>query len=94
MGGGIAAMHYIGMAAMRMPAMCIYSYTVVSLSVFLGIVISFVAIRLTFAVRNHTSTWSWQKSRNALLMGLAIPVMHYVGMAAVSFISAPLADAS
>ena len=93
MGGGIAAMHYIGMAAMRMPARCIYSYTVVSLSVFLGIAISFVAIRLTFAVRNHTSSWSWQKSRNALLMGLAIPVMHYVGMAAVSFVSAPLADA-
>src|SRR6266852_8656447 len=25
MGGGIAAMHYIGMAAMRLPAMCRYS---------------------------------------------------------------------
>jgi two-component system, sensor histidine kinase and response regulator len=93
MGGGIAAMHYIGMDAMRMPAMCIYSYAVVTLSVFLGIAISFVAIRLTFAVRHHTSSWSWQKSRNALLMGLAIPVTHYVGMAAVSFVSAPLADA-
>jgi two-component system sensor histidine kinase/response regulator len=91
MGGGIAAMHYIGMAAMRMPATCIYSYAVVALSVFLGIAISFVAIRLTFAVRHHTS-WTWQKSRNALLMGLAIPVTHYVGMAAVSFVSAPLPD--
>jgi two-component system sensor histidine kinase/response regulator len=93
MGGGIAAMHYIGMAAMRMPAMCLYSYAVVTLSVVLGIAISFVAIRLTFAVRDNTSAWSWQKSRNALLMGLAIPVTHYVGMAAVSFVSAPLADA-
>ena len=93
MGGGIAAMHYIGMAAMRMPAMCIYSYPVVTLSVFLCVAISFVAIRLTFAVRHHTSSWSWQKSRNALIMGLAIPVLHYVGMAAVSFVSAPLADA-
>ena len=91
MGGGIAGMHYIGMAAMRMPAMCIYSYPVVTLSVFLCIAISFVAIRLTFAVRNHTSSWSWKKSRNALLMGLAIPVLHYVGMAAVSFVPAPLA---
>jgi two-component system sensor histidine kinase/response regulator len=93
MGGGIAAMHYIGMGAMRMPAMCIYSYTVVTLSVFLGIAISFVAIRLTFAVRHNTSAWSWQKSRNALLMGLAIPVTHYVGMAAVTLVPAPLADA-
>jgi two-component system sensor histidine kinase/response regulator len=93
MGGGIAAMHYIGMGAMRMPAMCIYSYPVVTLSILLCVAISFVAIRLTFAVRHNTSSWSWQKSRNALLMGLAIPVLHYVGMAAVSFVSAPLAGA-
>jgi two-component system, sensor histidine kinase and response regulator len=93
MGGGIAAMHYIGMDAMRMAARCIYSYAIVILSVFLGIAVSFVAIRLAFAVRNNTSSWSWQKSRNALLMGLAIPVTHYAGMAAVSFVSAPLAGA-
>jgi two-component system sensor histidine kinase/response regulator len=93
MGGGIAAMHYIGMAAMRMPAVRSYSYTVVTLSVFLGIAISFVAIRLTFAMRHQTSSWSWQKSRTALLMGLAILVTHYTGMAAVSFVSAPLAQA-
>src|SRR5271154_829251 len=33
MGVGIAAMHYIGMAAMRLPAMCRYSTTPVALSV-------------------------------------------------------------
>jgi two-component system sensor histidine kinase/response regulator len=93
MGGGIAAMHYIGMSAMRMPAIRLYSFVVVTLSVLLGIAISFVAIRLTFAVRHNTCSWSWQKSRNALLMGLAIPVTHYVGMAAVSFVPAPLAYA-
>jgi two-component system sensor histidine kinase/response regulator len=93
MGGGIAAMHYIGMSAMRMPAIRIYSDPVVALSVFLGIAISFVAIRLTFAVRHHTSSWSWQKTRNALIMGLAIPVVHYVGMAAVTFVPAPLSGA-
>jgi signal transduction histidine kinase/ActR/RegA family two-component response regulator len=93
MGGGIAAMHYIGMAAMRMPAIRFYSDPVVALSVFLGIAISFVAIRLTFAVRHHTSSWSWQKTRNALIMGLAIPVVHYVGMAAVTFVPAPLSGA-
>jgi two-component system, sensor histidine kinase and response regulator len=63
------------------------------LSVFLGIAISFVAIRLTFAVRHDTGSWSWQKSRNALLMGLAIPVVHYAGMAAVTFVPAPLSGA-
>ena len=88
MGGGIASMHYIGMHAMRLPAMCVYSRGVVALSIFLGIVISYVAIRLTFAVRDEGS--HWRKSRNALLMGLAIPVVHYVGMAAVTFVPAPL----
>jgi two-component system sensor histidine kinase/response regulator len=89
MGSGIATMHYIGMDAMRLPAMCVYSYPVVALSVVLGIVISFVAIRLTFAVRAQSSIWSWRKARNALLMGLAIPVVHYVGMAAATFMPAP-----
>jgi two-component system sensor histidine kinase/response regulator len=92
MGSGIACMHYIGMDAMRLAAMCVYSYRVVALSVFLGIIISFVAIRLSFAVRDQTYTWSWRKSSNALLMGLAIPVVHYVGMASVSFYPAPLLE--
>ncbi len=90
MGGGIASMHYIGMHAMRMTAMCVYSGWVVALSILLGIVISFVAIRLTFAAREQGSPWAWRKSGNAILMGLAIPVVHYVGMAAVTFVSAPL----
>src|SRR5712671_5981611 len=37
MGGGIATMHYTGMEAMRMPAMCSYSSGLVGLSVFLAI---------------------------------------------------------
>jgi two-component system, sensor histidine kinase and response regulator len=90
MGGGIAAMHYIGMEAMRLPAMCSYSGGLVALSLILAILISFVALWLTFAMRGQTSTWSWGKSRNALIMGLAIPVMHYVGMAAVTFMPTPL----
>jgi two-component system sensor histidine kinase/response regulator len=90
MGSGIAAMHYIGMEAMRLPAMCHYSNGLVSLSVVLAVVISFVAMWLTFGLRGQTATWSWRKTGCALLMGLAIPVMHYVGMAAVSFMPAEL----
>ncbi|HXB62830.1 MAG TPA: response regulator [Acidobacteriaceae bacterium] len=90
MGGGIAAMHYIGMRAMRLPAMCSYSSGLVFLSVVLAIVISFVALWLTFAVRSQAVALSWQKSASALLMGMAIPVMHYVGMAAVRYSPAPL----
>jgi two-component system sensor histidine kinase/response regulator len=94
MGGGIAGMHYIGMAAMRLAARSVYSPGIVVLSVLLGILTAFVAIRLSFSVREQTYSWRWQKPRNALLMGLAIPVVHYVGMAAVVFIPAPLADSS
>jgi two-component system, sensor histidine kinase and response regulator len=92
MGSGIATMHYIGMDAMRLAAMCVYSYKVVALSILLGIVISLVAIKLTFAGREQTSTWSWQKARSTLLMGLAIPIVHYVGMAGVQFIPRPLKE--
>src|ERR1700685_4530681 len=43
MGTAIAAMHYVGMEAMRLPAMCHYSIPIVALSVLLAIVISLVA---------------------------------------------------
>jgi len=84
MGGGIAAMHYIGMAAMRVPAMCSYSPGMVGLSVVLAIVISLVALWLTFHFRRDRGSLSWRKSASAVVMGLAIPVMHYTGMAAMT----------
>ncbi len=85
MGIGIAAMHYIGMDAMRLPAMCNYSPGLVALSVVLAIVISLVALWLTFHLREESkATWP-RKVASAILMGAAIPVMHYTGMAAVSF---------
>src|SRR5216684_7630638 len=45
MGGGIATMHYTGMAAMRLPAMCSYDPLLLTLSVVFAIVISLVALR-------------------------------------------------
>jgi len=90
MGSGIATMHYVGMEAMRLPAMCMYNTGLVVLSVVLAIVISFVALWLTFAFRGDDSKRKWWRAGSGLLMGLAIPVMHYVGMAAVSFMPAPL----
>jgi two-component system, sensor histidine kinase and response regulator len=89
MGSGIAAMHYIGMEAMRLPAMCRYDVRIVALSVALAIVISLVALLLTFRLRQQTKSFSWSKTICAVIMGLAIPVMHYVGMAAVTFFPMP-----
>jgi PAS domain S-box-containing protein len=91
MGGGISAMHYIGMAAMRLSAMCRYSPSLVTLSAILAIVISFVALWLTFHFRGDTTAGGWLKTLSALVMGTAIPVMHYTGMAAASFEPSTLA---
>jgi PAS domain S-box-containing protein len=97
MGSGIAAMHYIGMAAMRFAAMCRYSIPVVILSVVLAILISRVALGLTFQYRAGATEAPGlgRKAVSALVMGAAIPIMHYTGMAAVSFVPAsPLSDLS
>jgi diguanylate cyclase (GGDEF)-like protein/PAS domain S-box-containing protein len=84
MGSGIAEMHYIGMAAMRLPAMMDYRWGLVVLSVVLAIVISLVALILTFHVRQEQRT-SLRKVASAMVMGSAIPLMHYTGMWAVQF---------
>jgi NO-binding membrane sensor protein with MHYT domain/signal transduction histidine kinase len=90
MGSGIATMHYVGMAAMRLPASCSYSPWLVALSVVLAIVISLVALWLTFLFRGDAAAWSGRKFISALVMGAAIPVMHYTGMAAASFTPIPV----
>ncbi len=94
MGGGIATMHYTGMAAMRMAAMCHWSKPLVALSIVVAIVISFVALVLTFYFRADPSPWSRPRVASAIVMGAAIPVMHYTGMAAASFTPSASAMAS
>jgi PAS domain S-box-containing protein len=89
MGFGIAAMHYTGMEAMRLRAMCHYSAGLVVLSVILAVIISWIALWLTFHLREDSATKRWRKPCGAILMGAAIPVMHYTGMAAVSFLPTP-----
>lgn len=84
MGGGIAAMHYIGMAAMRLPAMMEYRWGLVILSIVLAVAISLVALLLSFRSRQEKGI-SLRKLASALVMGSAIPLMHYTGMWAVRF---------
>lgn len=84
MGSGIAAMHYIGMAAMRLAGTVEYRWPIVILSVVLAIVISLVALVLAFRVRKEEET-SPRKLLSALVMGSAIPLMHYTGMWAARF---------
>jgi PAS domain S-box-containing protein len=85
MGSGIATMHYTGMAAMRLSARCSYDPLLFALSVLLAIAISLAAIWLTFHFREETRAPAGWKAFTAIVMGAAIPVMHYTGMAAARF---------
>jgi PAS domain S-box-containing protein len=85
MGAGIAGMHYIGMAAMRLPAVSHFNSFLVVLSVVLAVLISLGALSIAFQFRNEKRGIGWEKLAGALVMGAAIPVMHYTGMAAASF---------
>src|SRR5437899_2229756 len=85
MGASIAGMHYIGMAAMRLPAICQFKSFLVVLSVVFAVLISLAALWITFHFRNAKTGIGWEKLAGAVVMGAAIPVMHYTGMAAASF---------
>src|SRR4030081_1445868 len=85
MGAGIASMHYIGMAAMRLPAICQFNSFLVVLSVVFAVLISLAALWITFHFRDEKTGVGREKLAGAVVMGAAIPVMHYTGMAAASF---------
>jgi len=85
MGAGIASMHYIGMAAMRLAAKCQFNSFLVVLSVVFAVLISLAALWITFHFRDETTGIGWEKLAGAAVMGAAIPIMHYTGMAAASF---------
>jgi PAS domain S-box-containing protein len=91
MGSGIAAMHYTGMAAMRLQATARYDALLVTLSILIAIVVSFVALWQAFHLRGvGVRAYAWRKLGSAVLMGAAIPSMHYTAMAAARF--APSAE--
>jgi NO-binding membrane sensor protein with MHYT domain len=88
MGGGVAAMHYVGMAAMRMAAVARFDSALVALSVVLAILFSRTALMFTFDYREDFRGTTLAKIISAAVMGVAISLTHYSGMAAVSFMPA------
>ncbi|HZQ55591.1 MAG TPA: MHYT domain-containing protein [Bryobacteraceae bacterium] len=85
MGAGIVTMHYIGMDAMRLPAMCTYSPPLVALSCVIAIAGSLAALWLTFRLRAPGRAALVLKLLSAMAMGAAIAAMHYTGMEAATF---------
>ena len=80
MGLGIAAMHYIGMAAMREHVGLSYDRIFVALSLIIAIGASTAALWLAFR-----TTHLVQKLIAAVVMGLAISGMHYTAMGGTTF---------
>ncbi|MEM6448979.1 MAG: MHYT domain-containing protein [Cyanobacteria bacterium P01_D01_bin.105] len=87
MGNGIAAMHYTGMTAMETEAVMHYDVAIAMLSVVIAIAVSFAALMIIFKLREESApNQAGKKILASLVMGAAIPLMHYTGMAAVCFI--------
>ena len=74
-GGGIAGMHYVGMAAVTGPVDLIYQTLWVGISVLIGIVAAGISLHLAFGTRLQA-----RAALGAVAMGLAISGMHYAAM--------------
>ncbi len=94
MGAGIAGLHYIAMAAVRLPAITRYSPLLVACSILLAILFSLIALLMAFDLREETRWSVPRRLGSATVMGVAVSAMHYTGMAAASFIPASPADLS
>lgn len=77
-GVGVAAMHYMGMAAMSMPGAMSYSSPLVVVSVVIAIVAGTTALWIGTWIRGSATIVG-----AALVMGVAVCGMHYTGMAAL-----------
>jgi diguanylate cyclase len=83
MGLGIAGMHYLGMAAMQLPARLTYDALLVALSLLIAAGASTAALVLVLREQTPVS-----QVAGAVAAGLAIAGMHYVAMLALTLVPA------
>ena len=87
LGGGIGAMHYTGMASIRLAADIRYDPALFALSIFIAVALASVALwLLSRSLAQEASVKLVPLLGLAGIMGLAITLMHYTGMAATYFI--------
>ncbi|MGF6090837.1 putative bifunctional diguanylate cyclase/phosphodiesterase [Pseudomonas sp. 18173] len=94
MGAGISAMHYTGMAAMRMQPGIDYDPTLFGASLLIAVGASGAALWIAFHLRQHTPYVRLIRGGAAVIMGIAIVGMHYTGMAAARFADGSFCGAS
>ena len=85
MGLGVAAMHYLGMSAMRMEPGIDYHLGWLALSIVIAIVAAGAALWIAFRLRSETRHPMLLRGLASVVMGFAIIGMHYTGMAAAEF---------
>ena len=85
MGLGINAMHYTGMAAMRMRPGIDYDPLLFAISVLIAVGASAGALWLAFHLRHRMQHGKLTRIAAAIVMGGAIAGMHYTGMEAAHF---------
>ena len=85
MGLGINAMHYTGMAAMRMSPAIDYDPWLFALSVLIAVGSAAGALWIGFRLRQGAAGAWVAQSAAAVVMGFAVAGMHYTGMAAAGF---------
>ena len=87
--GGIAGMHYTGMAAFEIAGIILWDPVLVAASILLGAVIG--AVALPVGLHGEQERW---KFAGAVLLTLAICSHHFTAMAAVSIIPDPVVEVS
>ena len=87
LGGGIGAMHYTGMLAMRMDALIRYDIVWFAASVVVAVTLATLAIwMMFFTVEAREHDKADHRLWTAAVMGLAVTLMHYTGMGATHFL--------
>ncbi len=84
MGAGIGSMHFVGMMAMMMPAHMAYEPRLFSLSIFVAIILSGIALKINDLRQAQKTHQVRMNMLVAVIMGSAISGMHYIGMISMS----------
>ncbi|WP_341523866.1 EAL domain-containing protein [Pseudomonas sp. G.S.17] len=93
MGAGISAMHYTGMAALRMQPGISYDVETVLMSLLVAVAASAVALWMALRLRQQVTYVRCVRFGAAVVMGGAIVGMHYIAMAAAGFVDASVCGA-
>jgi diguanylate cyclase (GGDEF)-like protein/PAS domain S-box-containing protein len=85
-GLGIGVMHYSGMLAMRTAADMTFKPWWVAMSVAVAVLLAVLALWFRQQCEGLQRLRAWRHVVSGVVMGAAITIMHYVGMAAATFV--------